>query len=137
MPPCTYSVDLAHVIPLLEFHYFEFFCCVFRNVITNQNNSRFISPKRKITILKMALKSFNISKLEHQMSKSWKWIAGHLFKTINKSDCPAQDFNKSFLYSKHALKVCFKPSRKNQDFRFLQPPSKPVWLKNAWFLKIS
>ena len=29
----------------------------------------------------MALKSFNISKLEHQMSKSWKGIAAHELKT--------------------------------------------------------
>jgi hypothetical protein len=30
----------------------------------------FISPKRKNTILEMALKSFVLSKLDHQMSKS-------------------------------------------------------------------
>ena len=35
-----------------------------------QNNDLFISPKRKNTILEMALKSFILSKLDHQMSKS-------------------------------------------------------------------
>ena len=35
-----------------------------------QNNDFFISPKWRKTILKMALKSFIISKLDHQMSKS-------------------------------------------------------------------
>ena len=34
-----------------------------------QNHDLFISPKRKKTILEMALKSYNISKLDHQMSK--------------------------------------------------------------------
>ena len=34
-----------------------------------QNHDLFISPKRKNAVLEMALKSFNISKLEYQMSK--------------------------------------------------------------------
>ena len=37
----------------------------------------FISPKQKNTVLEMALKSFILSKLDHQMSKSWKWIVAH------------------------------------------------------------
>ena len=41
----------------------------------------FISPKRKNTIMEMALKSFILSKLDHQMSKSGKRIAGHVFET--------------------------------------------------------
>ena len=39
-----------------------------------------------------------------------------------------QDFGKTFLDSKHVLKVYFKPSRKNQKFLFLPLPSLPVWL---------
>ena len=35
-----------------------------------QNHDLFISPKRKKPVLEMALKSFNISKLDHQISKS-------------------------------------------------------------------
>ena len=41
----------------------------------------FISPKWKNAILKMALKSFIISKLDHQMSKRWNKIAAHAFET--------------------------------------------------------
>ena len=41
-----------------------------------------ISPKPKNTILEMALKSLILSKLDHQMSKSWKWIAAHELETI-------------------------------------------------------
>ena len=40
-----------------------------------QTHDLFILPKRKKTILETALNSFNISKLDHQMSKSWKQIA--------------------------------------------------------------
>ena len=55
---------------------------VVRNLITNQkklkifffvktqNNDLFISPKRKNATLEMALKSFILSKVDHQMSKS-------------------------------------------------------------------
>ena len=58
-----------------------------------------ISPKRKNTILEMALKSFILSKLDHQMSKSWKRIVAHELQTTSKfdllknwvSDCSAQD----------------------------------------------
>ena len=35
-----------------------------------QNNDLFISSKQKKAILEMALKSFILSKLDHQMSKS-------------------------------------------------------------------
>ena len=42
----------------------------------------FISQKRKKTILEMALKSFILSKLDHQMSKSWKGIAAHELKLV-------------------------------------------------------
>ncbi len=35
-----------------------------------QNNDVFISPKRKNPVLEMALKSFILSKLDHEMSKS-------------------------------------------------------------------
>ena len=64
-----------------------------------QNNDLVISPKRKNPILEMALKSFIMSKLDHQMSKSWKGIAAHELETTNKfdklknwvPDCSAQD----------------------------------------------
>ena len=47
----------------------------------------------------MALKSFIISKIDYQMSKSWKQIVVHAFETTNKydklknwvPDCSAQD----------------------------------------------
>ena len=45
-----------------------------------------ISPKRKNTILEMALKSFILSKLDHQMSKSWKRIVAHELQTTSKFD---------------------------------------------------
>ena len=59
----------------------------------------FISPKRKNASLEMALKSFILSKLDHQMSKSWKRIAAHELETTSKfdllknwvPDCSAQD----------------------------------------------
>ena len=41
-----------------------------------QNHNLFISPKRKKAVLEMVLKSFILSKLDHQMSKSLKGIAG-------------------------------------------------------------
>ena len=80
----------------------------------------FISPKRKNSILEMALKSFIISKLDHQMSKSWKQIVAHAFETTKKFDklknrvstwllSSGQDLGKKFLDSKHVLKVYFKP----------------------------
>ena len=68
---------------------------IFINVITTpkniysfqtQNNDLFISLKRKNTILEMTLKSFFISKLDHQMSKSQKRTARHVFETISKFD---------------------------------------------------
>ena len=104
----------------------------------------FISPKRKITILKMALISFIISKLEHRMSRSWKQITWHVFETINKfdrmkswvPDCSAQDFDKNVSDSKHVFKVYFKPSRKNLNFWFLSLSSKPVWLKTPYLIDI-
>jgi hypothetical protein len=40
-----------------------------------------------------------------------------------------QEFDKTFLDSKHVLKVYFKPSRKNKDFVFLPVPILPGWLK--------
>ena len=51
-----------------------------------QNHDLFISPKRKKTILEMALKSLNISKLDHQMSKSRKKSAAHELETTSKFD---------------------------------------------------
>ena len=45
-----------------------------KKIEKNENNDSFISPKRKKTNLEMALKSFNISILDHQMSKSWKQL---------------------------------------------------------------
>ena len=42
-----------------------------------QSNDLFISPKWKKAILEMALKSFILSKLDRQMSKSLKWIVAH------------------------------------------------------------
>ena len=56
-----------------KYIYIFFIFYIFRNIITNQktqNNDLFISPKRKKTILEMALESFILSKLDHQMSKS-------------------------------------------------------------------
>ena len=52
----------------------------------NENNDSFTSPKRKKTNLEMALKSFNISILDHQMSKSWKQIAAQELETTSKFD---------------------------------------------------
>ena len=61
------------------------------------------------------------------MSKSWKGIAAHELKTTYKFDklklstwllSSEQDFGKKLLDSKHVLKVCFKPIRKNPDFYF-------------------
>ena len=46
------------------------------------------------------------------------------------SQCSGQDFDKNFLDSKHVLKAYFKPSRKNQHFGFLPPPSKDASMKN-------
>ena len=95
-----------------------------------------ISPKWKNTILEMALKSFLLSKLDHQMSKSWKRIVAHTFESIIKFDTlknwllsSGQDFGKTFLDSKHVLKVYFKPRRKNPFLLFLPLTSEPVWLK--------
>ena len=51
-----------------------------------QNNDLFISPKREKPILKMALKSFNISELNHQMSESCKQSAAHELETTSKFD---------------------------------------------------
>ena len=47
-----------------------------------QTHDLFISPKRKKTILETALNSFNISKLDHQMSKNWKKSAAHELETM-------------------------------------------------------
>ena len=69
----------------------------------------------------MALKSFILSKLDHQMSKSWKQIAAHELGTTSKfdllknwvPDCSAQGRNLTkLLDSKHVLKLYFNPSRK-------------------------
>ena len=97
----------------------------------------FISPKRKNAILEMVLQSFILSKLDHQMSKSWKEIAAHELETNSRfdrlknwvPDCSGQDFGKNFIASKHVLKVCFKPSRKNPDFLYLPLCSVLVFLK--------
>ena len=72
-------------------------------------NFTYISPKRKKATLEMAYKSIIISKLDDQMSKSWKQIAAHTFETsITKfdmlknwlPDCSAQDRiqNPDFLF---------------------------------------
>ena len=92
----------------------------------------------------MVLKSFVLSKLDPQMSKSWKGIVAHELKTTYIQIWQAeklstwllssgQDFSKTFLDSKHVLKVYFKPSRKNQDFLFLPLCSELVWLKILQF----
>ena len=57
-----------------------------KKIDKTQNHDLFISPKRKKTILEMASKSFNISKLDHQMSKSWKNSAPHELETTSKFD---------------------------------------------------
>ena len=74
----------------------------------------------------MALKSFILSKLDHQMSKSWKQMVAHKLQTNSKFDLlkiwllgSGQDFGKKFLDSKHVLKVYLKPSRKNPKILFL------------------
>ena len=51
-----------------------------------QNHDFFISPKRKKTILEMALKSFDTSKLNYQMSNSWKKSAAHKLESTSKFD---------------------------------------------------
>ena len=66
--------------------FYEIDPLLFKKIEKTQNNDLFISPKWKNAILEMALKSFIISKLEHQMSESWKWIARHAFETICKFD---------------------------------------------------
>ena len=45
----------------------------------------FISPKRKITVLEMSLKSSIMSKLDHQMSKIWKKVASNFCSLLNLS----------------------------------------------------
>ena len=45
-----------------------------------------ISPKRKNTILEMALKSLILSRLGHETSKSWKRIAAYELETTSKFD---------------------------------------------------
>ena len=42
----------------------------------------FISPKWKITVLEMSLKSSIMSKLDHQMSKIWKKVASSFCKVL-------------------------------------------------------
>ena len=81
-------------------------------------------------ILEMALKSFIISKLDHLMSKSWKWIAAHAFETTNKFDklkklstwllSSGQDFGKKILDSKHDMssRCISSPAGKIQIFIF-------------------
>ena len=88
----------------------------------------------------MALKSFILSKLDHQMSNNWKRIAAHELETTSKFDLlknwvctwllsSGQDFSKKFIHSKHVLKVYLKPSRKNPKISFLPLCSKLVRLK--------
>ena len=89
-----------------------------------QNNDLFISPKRKETLF---WKSFILSKLDHQMSKSWKRIVAHELQTTSKfdllknwvPDCSAQDrISAKSLYV--ASKKCTSsPVGKIQIFLFL------------------
>ena len=60
----------------------------------------FISPKWKKTILEMSLESSIMSKIDHQISKSWKQSAAHELETTTSNfdrlknwvpDCSAQD----------------------------------------------
>ena len=46
----------------------------------------FISPKRKITVLEMSLKSSIMSKLDHQMSKIWKKVSSNFCNLLSKLD---------------------------------------------------
>ena len=63
------------------------------------------------SVFLMALKSFILSKLDHQMSKSWKRIAAHELQTSSKfdllknwvPDCSAQDRISAKFYS---IKTC-------------------------------
>ena len=66
----------------------------------------------------MALKSFIISKLDHQMSKSWKRIVAHTFETTNKfENCQTE-----YLTSSPVGKIQIL-------FLFLPLPRELVWLK--------
>ena len=65
----------------------------------------------------MALKSFGLSNLDHQMSKSWKPIAAYELETTWLLSL-GQHLAKKVLDSKHVLKVYFMPSRKNQRILF-------------------
>ena len=69
----------------------------------------FISPKRKNTILEMALKPFIISKLDHQLSKSWKLIARHVFETnliVWKTEYLIAQLRTGFRQKLFRLKTC-------------------------------
>ena len=46
----------------------------------------YFSPKWNNAIIEMALKSFILSNVDHQKSKSWKQIAAHAYETITKFD---------------------------------------------------
>ena len=61
----------------------------FRNVMTNQKLKIMIClfhQNGKKNVLEMVLKSFILSKLDHQMSKSRKGIVVHELKTMYKFD---------------------------------------------------
>ena len=82
-----------------------------KNFEKTQNNDMFISPKRKNTILEMALKSFILSKLDHQMSKSWKGSAAHELKLVTnltgwKTEYLIAQLRTGFRQKVYSIKTC-------------------------------
>jgi hypothetical protein len=82
----------------------------------------------------ICLKSFIISKLDQQMSKSWKHCGARQTQTISKfdrlknwvPDCVIAQFRTGFWQNLFRLKTI--PRKKNQDFWFLPfLPSLPLW----------
>jgi hypothetical protein len=122
---------------------------LFRNVIINQKKIEKIFFLKKLKIMmglfhrngKMllfyCLKIFyyiqpwppDVKKLKKMCGRRTQiWQAEKLITWLLSS---GQDFDITFLDSKHVLKVYFKPSRKNQDFSFLPLPSKLASMKNG------
>ena len=103
-----------------------------------QNHDLFISPKRKNAVLEMSLKSFIMSKLDQQMSKSWKQSAAHKLETTSKLDLlknwvpdfSAQDriLTKTFFIQNMSSRFTSSPVGKVRFFDFYHfHPSLPLW----------
>ena len=105
----------------------------------------FISLKRKNTILEMASKSLILSKLDHQMSKSWKRIAAHELETTSKfdllknwvPDCSAQDRNLTKSYYTQNMSSMWSSSPVGKIKIFLPDPILVGWLKILHLINFS